>query len=143
MHKVDIKWQGKRKFKATDEDGHIVEMDAPEAIGGENSAVSPLKLMLMSLAGCSGVDIISFLESIPVKVEEFKIEVNGVRADSAPQVYKKINVVYKLKGDIPVDKVEDALKLSIEKYCSAAHMINKVADISYSYEVNGELYQYK
>ena len=142
MHKVSVKWRGKRKFKAEDEDGHVVEMDAPRAIGGENSAVSPLKLILMSIAGCSGVDVISFLEAIPVKVDEFRIEVDGIRAEIVPKVYKHINVAYKLKGDIPVGKVEDAFKLSIEKHCSTVHMTNKVADLSFAYEINGKRYEY-
>ncbi|MEG6615028.1 OsmC family protein [Peptococcaceae bacterium 1198_IL3148] len=139
MPKVTVEWEGKMKFSATDESGHTITMDAPTAAGGDNTAPTPLSLILMSVAGCSGIDIVSILDKMKVKVEQFNIEVEGERVDDNPKVFKTVNVVYKLKGEhLPPDKVERAVKLSVDKYCSAVHIVNKTAQMKFTYEVNGE-----
>ena len=144
MPKVSVEWQDKLKFIATDEAGHNITMDAPVAAGGENSAPAPLSLILMSVAGCSGVDIISFLDKMAVRIDDFKVEVDAERAGQDPKVYTVINVLYKFKGEnIPADKMDQAIRLSVEKYCSAAHIVNKTAKMNYSYEINETLYRYQ
>jgi putative redox protein len=142
MPKVSVEWKGKFKFAATNESGHTLMMDAPVAAGGENTAPSPLQLILMSVAGCSGVDIVAILDKMKVKVDTFNMDVEGTRAESHPKVFTGIKVVYKFTGtDIDPDKVSRAIKLSVDKYCSAIHMVNKTAQINFVYEINGIEYQ--
>ncbi|MBM7854858.1 putative redox protein [Desulfohalotomaculum tongense] len=144
MPKVNVEWEGNLKFTATDEAGHSITMDAPVQAGGENTAPSPLTLVLMSLAGCSSIDIVTILSKMKVKVERFNIEVDGRRAEQHPKIFTDINVFFKFSGeDIPRDKVERAIGLSVEKYCSVAHMLNKACNINYVYEINGTRYQYQ
>lgn len=139
MPRVTVEWEGKMKFSATDESGHTITMDAPIAAGGDNTAPTPLSLILMSVAGCSGIDVVSILDKMKVTVECFNIEVEGDRVDDNPKVFKTITVVYKFKGeDLPQDKVERAVKLSVDKYCSAVHIVNKSAQMQFIYEINGE-----
>ncbi|MTI80968.1 MAG: OsmC family protein [Firmicutes bacterium] len=144
MPKVNVEWEGNLKFTATDEAGHSTTMDAPVEAGGDNTAPSPLTLVLMSLAGCSGVDIVAILKKMKIEIDQFNMELEGLRAEEHPKIFNKINVVYKFKGaDLPQDKVERAVGLSVDKYCSVAHMVNKAAKISYAYEINGTRYQYQ
>ncbi|MBO8137564.1 MAG: OsmC family protein [Desulfotomaculum sp.] len=144
MPKISVEWEGKLKFTATDESGHSITMDAPVQAGGDNTAPSPLTLVLMALAGCSSVDIVTILDKMKVNIDEFNIDVEGQRADQHPKIFTHIDVVFKFKGsDIPRDKVERAIGLSVGKYCSVAHMINKASNINYYYEINGTRYQYQ
>jgi len=98
-----------------------------------------MELVLMAIAGCSGMDIVTILEKMQIKYKRFEIEVEGERAGEHPRVFTDIEVVYKFWGDnIPKDKVERAISLSMEKYCSVANMLDKAANISYSSEINPE-----
>jgi putative redox protein len=142
MPKVTVEWEGKMKFSATDESGHTITMDAPVAAGGDNTAPTPMALILMSVAGCSGIDIVSILEKMKVKIDQFDIDVEGDRVGEHPKVFSTVNVVYKLKGDeLTQDKVERAVKLSVDKYCSAVHIVNKTAQMKFTYEINGERFE--
>lgn len=142
MVKVNIDWQGKMKFTGTDEAGNSINMDAPVAAGGDGSAPTPLSLVLMAIAGCTGIDVLSILSKMKIKLDNFSMEVEGERADQHPKIFTNINVLYKFKGaDLPRDKVERAVKLSVDKYCSVGHIVNKSAQINYAYEINGTMYQ--
>ncbi len=141
MPKVNVEWEGKLKFSATDESGHTITMDAPIGAGGDNTAPTPMALILMSVAGCTGIDIVSILNKMKVEVDKFDITVEGERASEHPKVYTDVCLVYRFKGNnIPAEKVERAIKLSVDKYCSALHMVNKTAKINVSYEINGQKY---
>lgn len=141
MPKVSVEWKGNFKFAATDESGHTLMMDAPVAVGGENTAPSPMMLILMSVAGCSGVDIVSILNKMKVKFASFNMDLEGIRADHHPKVFTAVKVIYKFTGeDIDPDKVARAIKLSVDKYCSAIHMVNKTAQMTFGYQINGTEY---
>ncbi len=142
MPKVNAEWKGKMKFSATDESGHTITMDAPIQAGGENTAPSPLTLILMSVAGCTGIDIVSILGKMKQEIEWFNIQVEGQRADDHPKVYTNVNLIYQFKGkNVAPEKVERAIKLSADKYCSAMHIVNKTAQINILYEINGQTYK--
>ena len=99
-----------------------------------------MELLLIAIAGCSGMDIVTILEKKQVKIQRFEITVEGDRASDHPRVFKDIEVVYKFWGEsLPQDKVQRAVQLSMEKYCSVANMIDKVADLTYRIEINPTL----
>jgi putative redox protein len=137
--KMNVVWQGKRRFEATGDSGHTVTMDAKPEVGGENKGPRPMEMLLMGLGGCTGIDIAMILEKMRYTIDEFDIQIEGERADTEPQRFTRIHMHYRIKGqDIPAEKVERAIKLSAEKYCSAAASLN--ASFLHTFELNGAIY---
>lgn len=144
MSQVKITWEGKMKFVGTDETGFKIPMDASAIYGGKNEGVRPMELMLMSLGGCTGIEVGHILNKMRVKYDQLDIEVNGNRVEDHPKVFSDIHVVYRFKGeDIPIQKVNKALQMAEQVYCSAANMMNKVAKITYAIEINDTVYPYE
>lgn len=133
---IQIDWQGKRKFDAVGNSGHHVTMDAKAEVGGEDTGARPMELLLMGLGGCSGIDVTMILEKMRLTIDELKIELNGVRADEMPQRFTDIHMHYVVKSpDITQDKLERAIVLSRDKYCSATASLN--ANFRITYDLNG------
>lgn len=135
---VDVKWQGKTQFAGTGETGHTILMEAGPDAGGEGAGTKPTELVLMAVAGCSGIDIINILTKMREKVEDFTITVDGDRRDEPPQRFTAIRVTYRLRGEVKPASVERAIRLSLDKYCSVANSIT--ASITFAFEVNGVRY---
>lgn len=135
--KVAVKHIKGMHFQGEGSSKVITNIDASVIAGGTGYGTSPMELLLMSIAGCSGMDIIIILEKMQVKVQRFETTVEGERAIDHPRVFKVIEVVYKFWGDsLPQDKLQRAVQLSMSKYCSVANMIDKAADLTYRIEVN-------
>jgi putative redox protein len=108
-------------FEAKDSNGHIVKIDAAAEIGGHNSGVRPMQMLLMSLGACSGIDIVSILKKQRQEIKDFKILIEGEREkDKEPSLWKHINVVFQFSGNVDEEKAKKACALSIDKYCSVA-----------------------
>ena len=104
-------------------------MDADAVIG-------PMELVLVGLAGCTGIDVVNILQKKKITLADFKINVRGKRAESPPMVYTDIEVQYIFWGDDLKQKdVEQAIELSEQKYCSVSIMIGKTAKIKSSYKI--------
>ncbi|MBL0387957.1 OsmC family protein [Tumebacillus sp. ITR2] len=115
-------------------------MDAKADIGGEDSGVRPMELVLMGLGGCMGVDISMILEKMRLTLDEFRMEINGDRAEQHPQRFTDITLHVVVKGpDLTQEKVQRAIVLSKDTYCSASASLN--ANIRVTYEVNGEFFE--
>ena len=114
-------------------DGFGIHIDADEAVGGKNKGPRPKGLSLISLAGCTAMDVISILRKMKVEPEEFYVDVAAVElTDQHPKVFKKILLKYYLKGvDIPRKKVEKAVELSQTRYCGVTAMLEHSAKIDY------------
>ncbi|MEH6937981.1 OsmC family protein [Bacillus sp. JJ664] len=132
---TSIKWDGKLAFSGITPSGHELKMDTAESLGGENSAPTPVELLLNAVAGCTAIDIVLILEKMRLKLTSFEIEVSGDRADEHPKRFTDIHLHYILGGELDVEKVRKAIKLSKDKYCSVAHSLN--ANISASFTING------
>jgi putative redox protein len=137
--KTEVVWNQKMSFTAKGDSGHEVRMDASPEIGGENTGARPMELILHGLGGCTGIDIIMILEKMRLKVESFRIEIDGARAEEPPKRYTEIQIHYLLVGALPADKVRKAIELSEEKYCSASNSLN--AKISSCFSINGQRYE--
>jgi putative redox protein len=137
--KVEIDWKGKGKFDAVGNSGHHMMMDAmPEE--GADAGPRPMEMVLMGLGGCSGIDVVLILEKMRLTIEEFKMELNGTRAEEMPKRFTEIHIHYVIKGpDITPEKAERAIVLSRDKYCSAASSLN--AQYRITYELNGTTYE--
>ncbi len=119
-HVVDMSWTDKIAFEA-EIDGHKVVIDAPEEAGGSDLGPRPKKLMLTALAGCTGIDVVMILKKMKVEFEAFNVIVEGDLTEEHPKYYDKMKVVYQFKGkDLPLAKLEKAVKLSEEKYCGVS-----------------------
>jgi len=127
---VDVAWNSKMSFK-TSLNGHEIILDAESNVGGENKGPRPKPLMLVSLGGCTGMDVISILEKMRVKVEDFHVRVEGELTDEYPKYYHKIHTIYEFKGkDLPLDKLKKAVKLSEERYCGVSAVYKHGAELT-------------
>lgn len=133
---VKFSWQGGMKFEAIPPSGHRVIMDSAAAHGGEDEGPRPMELVLVALGGCTGMDVISILNKMKHPIEGLEIEVSAERAPEHPKVYTKVHIVYKFRGkNLEIEKIEKAVRLSQEKYCSVSEMLRKTAQLTYSIEI--------
>lgn len=117
-------------------------MDEPPESGGTGQGVSPMQMMIMSMGGCSGIDIAMILEKSRQKVETFEMDLDAERPpNTVGQPYSKIHAHYILTGDIDPGKARRAVRLSITKYCGASKTLEATAEITSSVSVNGERFE--
>lgn len=114
-----------------------VNVDGSPEIGGENFGVRPMELILMGLGTCGAMDIVTILKKQRQDLQNFDIEINGERDyDQNPAVFTNIDVHFIFTGSLDPNKVEKAVKLSMEKYCSVSAMLETTVKINYSYTIN-------
>ena len=130
-NKVTTEWQSDLHFVSDTEGGNLV-LDADEAVGGKGLGLRPKQLMLVSLSGCTGMDVASLLKKMRAEVEEFKVVVEGELTEEHPKVYKKVVVHYYFKDkDYKKDKIEKAVDLSVNRYCGVFEMFRQFSDITH------------
>jgi len=130
-NKIECNWKEKMAFEAIVND-HKIMIDANESVGGEDKGPRPKPLMLVSLAGCTGMDVVSILKKMRVDFDDFSVSVEGELTDEHPKYYNAIKVIYTFKGkDLPKEKLEKAVNLSKERYCGVSVLLAKGAEISY------------
>lgn len=131
--KINIKRLGENfNLEATNEDGRSFLMDASEDIGGENKGLRPMQVLLSSLGGCSAIDVILILKKQKQVIEDFEIELTGGRETKGDySLFTDITLHFKLKGNLELSKVERAVELSLEKYCSVAKTLEPTARITH------------
>ena len=132
---IKVNWMENMAFKA-EMDGHEIILDAAERVGGENRGPRPKPFMLTSLAGCTGMDVVSILKKMKVEVDDFNIIVEGELSEEHPKQYTKMHVVYEFKGeDLPMKKLEKAVRLSDEKYCGVSALYKKAIELTHEIRV--------
>ena len=139
MVKVELeRVNGAFGFEAKDTAGHTVKIDTSPETGGENFGVRPMQLLLMGLGGCSGIDILSILKKQRQNVTDFRMRIDGEREPGKdPSLWKNIEIVFELKGDIDKEKAEKAVSLSMEKYCSVSETLKRAgANLTWKVVVN-------
>ena len=110
--------------------GYEVVMDTSADDGGDDNGASPKQLMLASLAGCTGMDVVSILSKMKVEFTDFSMDVNAELTDEYPRIYNKVKLTYKIKvAEADQSKVEKAVALSEEKYCGVSAMFKAFADL--------------
>ncbi len=124
-------------FEGKNDDGNTIQIDGSPDVGGEGKGVRPMQLLLMSLAGCSSIDVVTLLKKMRQPLEDIRVEVNGVRdMNEVPAVFKKIHLQFFLKGNLDEAKVRKAIGMSVEKYCSVGRMLDKTAEITWGVEIH-------
>ena len=134
--KVRVKWVEDVCFMGETESSHAVIMDGSPEIGGRNLGMRPMEMLLVSMGGCSSIDVVTILKKSRQAITNCVAEITAERADEIPKVFTKIHVHYVVtgKGLNPV-QVERAVNPSAEKYCSASIMLGKAATITHDFEV--------
>ena len=136
ISKIECRWIENMAFEAEVND-HLIIMDADEMSGGSNLGPRPKALTLVSLAGCTGMDVISILKKMKVTPDEFHVSVEGELTEEHPKYYKKIIMTYFFKGnDWPDDKLRKAIELSQEKYCGVSALLRKGTEIDYEIKLS-------
>jgi uncharacterized OsmC-like protein len=124
-------------FEAKNESGVSMHLDASPDMGGENKGFRPTESLIASLGACSGIDVIMILKKQKQQIDDFDVEINADREpNKTPSLFTTINLNFILKGKIDEDKLQKAIELSVDKYCTVAKIIEKTAKITYSYKIN-------
>jgi putative redox protein len=134
--KCRIKWIDHMSFVGESGSGHSVVMDgAPEA-GGRNLGIRPMEMLLLGLGGCTAFDVVSILQKSRQPVIDCEIKIEARRAESVPKVFTHIHIHFIVSGrGLDESKVDRAVNLSADKYCSASRMLEKAATITHDFEV--------
>ena len=133
---ISVKWIDGILMVGQSDSGHAIVMDGPPEIGGENLGVRPMEMLLLGMTGCTVIDVISTLKKMREDVVDCQTQVSADRSEEYPKVFTNIHVHFVLRGkQLNPLKVDKAIKLSAEKYCSASIMIGKTAIITHDYEI--------
>jgi len=128
---INVKWTGDMAFEAL-VDEHRMVMDARPEFGGQIKGPRPKPLLMVSLAGCTGMDVISILKKMKVEVTGFHIRVVGDLTEEHPKRYTALKIIYEFSGiDLPADKLKRAVELSLEKYCGVSATLKNSCEITY------------
>jgi putative redox protein len=133
---VDAKLETGMRFEVEAGSGHTVTLDAAEQGGGQNAGFRPMEMLLVGLAGCTAMDVISILRKKRQQVTSYEVRVQGVRAEDHPMVFVEITVEHIVTGhNIQPDAVARAIELSEGRYCGAGAMLGKVAHLTHTYRI--------
>jgi putative redox protein len=132
MQTASVKWVGEQKFMATSPSGHAIVIDSDRQ---SNNGVGPMEMLLLALGACTATDVVIVLEKKRQKLESMEVFCSGERAKDYPQVWTKLELLYRLRGKLEDAAVQHAIKLSEEKYCSVSAMLRKAATLTWRYEI--------
>ncbi len=135
MAKAKVRWVEGLQFVGSPPSNHAIILDGSEKGGGADSAIHPGELLLVALAGCTGMDVISILKKMRVDVKELEVRVDAEAAEEHPKAWKKIHLTYHVVGkNIPEDKLKHAIELSQNKYCSVTATLKSPMEPTYEYQ---------
>ena len=133
---INLEWKEKMHFQGNIS-GHIIDLDADPSVGGENKGPTPKPLLMLSLAGCTAMDVVSILNKMQVKLHRFNLRVEGLTADEHPKKYLEMHLIYECWGsNIPAEKVEKAIGLSVDKYCGVFATLKETVRLTTEYRIN-------
>jgi len=131
-----LKWNGRMNFNATADSGHAIILDSDASVGGDDQGSRPMELILMGLAGCTAMDVISIMRKKRQNVTKFEVAAHAERADTHPKVFTSAEVKYTFWGkDIDPKAVERSIQLSENNYCPAQAMLAATMPITHTYEI--------
>lgn len=132
---INIRWIGDMAFE-TEVNNHKIILDAAPQVGGKDMGPRPKPLMMVALAGCTGMDVVSILKKMRVDLEAFNVRVEGQLTDEHPKHFVSMHIVYEFKGkDLPMDKLKKAIELSQETYCGVSASYRKAMQLTYEIKI--------
>jgi putative redox protein len=132
MQTAKVVWTGGQRFRAISPSGHTIHLDSDRAT---NEGPGPMELLLMALGACTATDIVIILEKKRQKVDWLEVICSGERAPNPPTVWKKLEILFRIGGNLSEDAVKHAIALSAEKYCSVAATLQKTATLTWKHEL--------
>ena len=132
MQTASVQWIGEQKFVAIGPSGHAITFDSDRA---SNKAPGPMELVLMALGACTATDVVIVLEKKRQKLQSLEVICSGERAADPPTVWVKLELLYRLRGELDEKAVQHAIQLSEEKYCSVSATLRKTATLTWRYEI--------
>ncbi len=137
MLKASVKWVDGAALVAESGSGHAVVLDGPPDHGGRNIGMRPMEMLLISVGGCSSIDVLGILQKSRQDVIDCEVKLEAERADAVPAVFTKIRMHFVVTGrGLKESHVKRAVDLSAEKYCSASIMLGKAGvEITHTYEI--------
>jgi len=133
---LSVNWVDGMLMVGKSHSGHSITMDGPIEIGGENLGVRPMEMLLLGVAGCTMIDVVTTLQKMRQDLSHCETKISAERAKEHPKVFTDIHIHFIVKGkDLDSKKVDKAISLSAEKYCSASIMLGKTANITHDFEV--------
>ena len=133
---ISVNWVDGLLMVGKSDSGHTITMDGPPESGGENLGVRPMEMLLLGVAGCTMIDVVTTLKKMRQDLSHLETKINAERATDHPKVFTDIHIQFILKGhDLDEKKVDKAITLSAEKYCSASIMLGETATITHDFEV--------
>ena len=134
--KATVKWLDNMSFVGESGSGHSVVMDGPPDDGGRNMGVRPMEMVLLGMGGCTAFDVVHILKRGRQDIEDCHVEMEAERATDIPKVFTKIHAHYVIKGkNLDAKKVERAITMTAEKYCSVSIMLATSVEITHDFEI--------
>lgn len=134
--KAVVKWLDNMSFVGESESGHSVVMDGPPESGGRNLGVRPMEMVLLGMGGCTAFDVVMILQRGRQAISDCYVELSAERATEVPKVFTRIHAHYVIKGkNLNEKKVEKAVDLTAEKYCSVSIMLAASAEVTHDFEI--------
>jgi putative redox protein len=131
-----LRWAGGMRFDGAGESGGALTVDARREHGGTGQGPSPMETLLLALAGCTGIDVVSVLAKMRAPLAGLEIRVSGDRRDEHPRIFTHIRLAYLFRGaGLTPQQVGRAVELSQEKYCSVSAMLRASAELTYTWRI--------
>jgi putative redox protein len=125
--KVALEWKGGESFDATDESGTVLPLD-----GDRKDGFSPMQALLASLGGCMAIDVALILKKMRVEVGRLSVALEGERTEEPPRYFRAIHMSFVVTGEVEKERVEHAVKLSRDRYCSVFHSLRPDIEVTTS-----------
>ena len=133
---ISISWKDGMAFEA-EVNGHKMMLDAGEQFGGRNLGPRPKPLMLVALAGCTAMDVVSILTKMRVEISNFDVRVEAEQSEEQPIHYTSMHIIYEFWGEhLPAEKLEKAINLSHERYCGVSAVYRKAMPVTHEYIIH-------
>jgi putative redox protein len=130
-----VKWTGEMSFEA-EVDDHRIALDAKPEVGGRNQGPRPKPLMMVALAGCTGMDVVSLLKKMRVDLEDLNVKVEGELTEEHPRQFTSMHIIYEFRGEnLDMDKLKKAIDMSQDKYCGVSATLRKVLNLTYEIKI--------
>ena len=139
--KATVKWLDNMSFVGESGSGHSVVMDGPPENGGRNLGIRPMEMVLLGMGGCTAFDVVMILQRSRQNIADVHVEIEAERSAEVPKVFTKIHAHYVVKGaGLDPKKVERAIDMTAEKYCSVSIMLAATAEVTHDFEIiNSEI----
>lgn len=132
---LKVNWRGGMSFD-TEIDGIKLTIDAKKEFGGEGKGPRPKPLLMLALAGCTGMDVVSLLKKMRVEFNDFDIKIDADITEEHPKHYSKMHIIYEIKGDnLPLDKIKKAVEMSQDKYCGVSETFRRAMELTYEIKI--------